>query len=147
MFFWRSPTVCQFKMADRRMRAQHKLKLLDVAWQYPDCSLLFPCSISFAESFVTCLRNKAHVYLLNLLIYLKSIATISLKVDRVFYDGTSAILWIVKFTREGNASLTYDLVQLQNKQTRDSSRRYIHQNGSYRGWRINQCPLWNIDYL
>ncbi len=41
---------------------EQKLKLLDVAWQCPDYSLLFPCSSSFAESFVTCLRNKAHVY-------------------------------------------------------------------------------------
>ncbi len=70
--FWRSLTVRQFKMADRRMRAQQKLKL-DVAWQCPDYSLLFPCSISFAESFVICLRNKAYVYLLT---YLSIIETV-----------------------------------------------------------------------
>ncbi len=62
MCFWRSPTVRQFKMADRRTREQQKLKLLDVAWQCPDYSLLFSCSISFTESFATCLRNKVHVY-------------------------------------------------------------------------------------
>ncbi len=65
MCFWRSPTVRQFKMAGRRMRAKHKLTLLDVAWQCPDQSMLFPCSISFAEGFVTCLRNKAHAYVLT----------------------------------------------------------------------------------
>ncbi len=42
-----------------------KLKLLHAAWQWSYYSLLFPCSISFAESFVTCLRNKAYVYLLK----------------------------------------------------------------------------------
>ncbi len=63
-FLW-SPTVRQFKMAARRMWAQKKLKLLHAAWQWSDYSLLFPCSISFAESFVTCLRNKAYVYLLT----------------------------------------------------------------------------------
>ncbi len=67
MCFWRSPTVRQFKRADRRIRSQQKLKLLDVAWECSDYSLLFPCSISFAESFVTCLRNKAHVYYVYLL--------------------------------------------------------------------------------
>ncbi len=59
--FLRSPTVRQFKMADRLMRAEQKSDLLDVAWQCPDYSLLFPCSISFVESSVTCLRNKAHL--------------------------------------------------------------------------------------
>ncbi len=52
-------------MAYRRMRAQQKFNLLDVASQCTDYSLLFPCSISFAESFATRLRNKAHVYLLT----------------------------------------------------------------------------------
>ncbi len=52
MYFWRSPTVCKFKMAGRRKRAQQKFKLLHVVWQCPDYSLVFPCSISFAESFV-----------------------------------------------------------------------------------------------
>ncbi len=65
MCFWRCPTVGQFKMAERRMRAQQKLKLLDVAWQCPDYSLLFHCNNSFAESSVTCLRNKAYVYFKN----------------------------------------------------------------------------------
>ncbi len=51
MRFWRAPTVRQFKMGARRMWTQQKLKILDVAWQCPDYSLLFPCSISFAESF------------------------------------------------------------------------------------------------
>ncbi len=45
-----------FKIADRRIRSQQKLLLLHVAWQ---------CSNPFAESIVTCLRNKAHVYLLT----------------------------------------------------------------------------------
>ncbi len=36
---------------------------------WSDNVLLFPCSNSFAESFVICLRNKAHVYLLKLLTY------------------------------------------------------------------------------
>ncbi len=67
MCFWRCPTVRQLKVADRRMGPQQKLRRLDVAWQCSDYSLLFPCSISFAESFVTCLRNKAHVYLLTYL--------------------------------------------------------------------------------
>ncbi len=62
MRFWRSPTVRQFKMADRRMWAEQKSKLLDKAWQWSNHSLLFPCSISFAENFLTCLRNKAYVY-------------------------------------------------------------------------------------
>ncbi len=62
MRFWRSRTMRRFKMAARRMWAQQKLKLLDVAWQCPDYSLLFPCNISFAKSFITCLRNKAYVY-------------------------------------------------------------------------------------
>ncbi len=70
MLLWRSPTVRQFKMAVRRMWAQQKLKLLNEAWQCPNyslpmllqCSLLFPCSISSAENFVTCLLNKAYVY-------------------------------------------------------------------------------------
>ncbi len=57
--FWRSPTVCPFKMADRRIRSQ----LLDVAWQYCDCSLVFPCSNFYTESLVICLWNKARVYL------------------------------------------------------------------------------------
>ncbi len=65
MCSWRPPTVRQFHDGWPQMRAQQKLKLLDVAWQCPDYSLLFPCSISFAESFVTCLRNKAYVYLLT----------------------------------------------------------------------------------
>ncbi len=65
MCFWRCPTVRQLKVADRRMGSQQKLRLIDVAWQCSDYSLLFPCSISFAESFVTCLRNRAHVYLLT----------------------------------------------------------------------------------
>ncbi len=65
MYFWRPPTVRQFQDGWPRMRAQQKWKLLDVAWQCPDYSLLFPCSISFAEIFVTCLRTKAHVYLLT----------------------------------------------------------------------------------
>ncbi len=69
MCVWSSPTVRQCKIGDQEMRAQQEVKLLDVAWQCPDYTLLFPCSISFAESFVTCLRNKAHVYLLYLLTY------------------------------------------------------------------------------
>ncbi len=52
-----------FKVAARRMWAQQKLKLIDEAWQWSNYYLLFPCSISVAESFVTCLRNKAYVYL------------------------------------------------------------------------------------
>ncbi len=63
MCFWRPPTVRQFQDGWPRMRAQQKFKLLDVAWQCPDYSLSFPCSISFAERFVTCLRNKAYVFL------------------------------------------------------------------------------------
>ncbi len=68
MWFWRSPTVRLFRMADRQIRSQQKLQLLDVAWKLPVYSLLFPCSISFAESFVTCLRNKVHVFLLSYLL-------------------------------------------------------------------------------
>ncbi len=45
------------------MAALHNMEDVMLAWQCPDYSLLFPCSISFAESFVTCLRNKAYVYL------------------------------------------------------------------------------------
>ncbi len=69
MCFWRPPTVRQFQDGWPRMRAQQKCKLLNVAWQCPDYSLSFPCSISFAESFVACLRNKAYIYLKNLLTY------------------------------------------------------------------------------
>ncbi len=49
----------------RRIRSQQKLLLLDVVWQCPNYSVLFSCSISFAESVVTCLRNKAYVYLIS----------------------------------------------------------------------------------
>ncbi len=59
---WRSPTMREFKMADRRIRSQLKLLLLDVAWQCSHYSLLGPCGNSLAESFITCLRNKAHAY-------------------------------------------------------------------------------------
>ncbi len=61
MHFWRSPMVRQFKMVARRLWAQQKLKLLDVAWQWSNYSLLFPRSILFTEIFVTGLRNKAYV--------------------------------------------------------------------------------------
>ncbi len=73
MCFWRPPMVRQFQDGWPRMRAQQKFKPLDVAWQCPDYSLLFPCRISFAESFVACLRNKAYVYLLTLLTYLTTL--------------------------------------------------------------------------
>ncbi len=66
MRFWWSPTVREFKMAARRMWSQKKSKLLHLAWQWSNYSLLFPCSISYAESFVICLRNKAYVYLLTI---------------------------------------------------------------------------------
>ncbi len=64
---WRSPTVRQFTMTDKRIRLQLKSQLLDVAWQWPVYSLLFPYSISFAENSVTYLRNKGHVYLITYL--------------------------------------------------------------------------------
>ncbi len=51
-----------FKMAARRMWAQ-KLKLLDEAWQWSYYYLLFPCSISFAESL--CLLYFYLLYLLS----------------------------------------------------------------------------------
>ncbi len=43
-------------------------ELLHATWQWSNYSLLFPCSISFAESLVPCLRNKAYVYLLTYII-------------------------------------------------------------------------------
>ncbi len=57
MCFWRPPTVRQFQDGWPRMRAQQKLKILDVAWQCPDYSLLFPCSISY---FVIKRRSSNH---------------------------------------------------------------------------------------
>ncbi len=95
MRFWWSPTVRQSKLAARRMWAQKKLKLLHVAWQWSYYSLLFPCSSSYAESFVICLRNKAYVYftLLVLLFVVTANAEMPVEAEGLHLIGCFTYEW------------------------------------------------------
>ncbi len=88
MRFWRCPTVCQ--LANWRIRSQQKLYFLHVAWLCPDYSTLFPCSNSFAESFVTCLRNKAHVFHILLYFYMTTMLLLA-SLETTFLLASQAI--------------------------------------------------------
>ncbi len=92
MWFWRSPTVRQFKMTDRQIRSQQKIQLFDVAWKLSVFSLLFPCSNSFAERFVTCLRNKVHVFLPS---YLLSSESSILYMNKTQVYSKKNVRWLI----------------------------------------------------